>query len=275
MGTAGPRCPPAAPTPRPAWRGVKREGVDVGTAVVRAVRVLELLASSEKPVPLSGITAALGAPKSSVHGVLRDLISEGFVEPAEPGTYKIGMKAFEVGSALLHRTNPMSEIAPELRALTRRLQVTSHFAVLAGTDVVYLWKEDPPVLGVQLASAVGARLPAQWTSVGKACLAWLDAEDVAQHLDPAQPSSDGRHRTRAEMAVELAEIRSRGYAVDEGDTVSGIECVAAPVFDLHACCGAVGVSFLKGSKASLAEVAADVVVAAGRATAKLGGLWSR
>ena len=247
----------------------------MGTAVVRAVRVLELLASSDKPVPLSGITAALAAPKSSVHAVLRDLIAEGFVEPAEPGTYKIGMKAFEVGSALLHRANPMSEIAPELRALTRRLQVTSHFAVLAGTDVIYLWKEDPPVLGVQLATAVGARLPAQWTSVGKACLAWLDPEDVAPHADPERSSADGRRRTTTELQAELAVVRSRGYALDEGDTVAGIECVAAPVFDLHACCGAVGVSFLMGSKPSMADVAAEVVAAAGRSTARLGGSWSR
>lgn len=244
----------------------------MGTAVPRAVRVLELLAGSERPMPLSGITAALGAPKSSVHAVLQDLISEGFVEPAEPGTYKIGVKAFEVGSALLHRANPMSEIAPVLRDLTRRLQATSHFAVLAGTDVIYLWKEDPPLLGVQLVTAVGVRLPAQWTSVGKACLAWLDSEEVAPHLDPEQPSSDGRRRTRDDLAAELAEIRSRGYAVDEGDTVSGIECVAAPVFDLHSCCGAVGVSFLMDARTSPVEVAAEVVAAAGRATARLGGL---
>ena len=251
------------------------EVVNVGTAVVRAVRVLALLASSDKPATLGGITASIGAPKSSVHAVLQDLVSEGFVELADPGAYKIGVKALEVASALLRQANPMRDVAPELLALTRRLEVTAHFAALAGTDVIYLWKEDPPLLRVQLTTAVGARLPAQWTSVGKACLAWLDSDDVAAHLDPERASSDGRRVTRADMAVELAEVRSRGYAVDDGDTVAGIQCVAAPVFDLRSCCGAVGVSYLEVSGRPVADVAAEVVAAAGRASARLGGLWSR
>jgi len=243
----------------------------VGTAVVRAARVLSLLANAEEPVALAGITAALGAPKSSVHGILRDLTAEGFVEMAAPGTYRIGVKALEVGLAPLRQANPVSEVAPELRALTARRNVTSHFAVLDGTDVVYVWKEDPPRVGVQLATAVGTRLPAQWTSVGKACLAWLDPGDVGAHLDADRASSGGRRRTSDDVAADLATTRARGYAVDDGDTVAGIRCVAAPVFDLRGCCGAIGVSYLKDAGTPVADVAPDVVAAAARATARLGG----
>lgn len=247
----------------------------MGTSVVRALRIIELLAGSEQPVPLSGIVASLGAPKSSVHLVLQDLLAEGFVELSEHGSYVIGMRAFEVSAALLRRSNVVNTVAAELATLTRRLRITSHYAVLAETDVIYLWKEDPPVAAVQLASAVGARLPAQWTAVGKACLAWMDSADVDAHVDLAAQSAGGRVRTRAELAVELAEVRSRGYAIDDGDILDGVTCIAAPVFDLTSCCGAVGVSFLERAGPAGADVAAEVVATAQRATVRIGGSWSR
>jgi hypothetical protein len=53
-------------------------------------------------------------------------------------------------------------VAPELARLTRALNITSHHAVLDGTYVPYLYKEDPPTWGIQLASAIktaAARAP--------------------------------------------------------------------------------------------------------------------
>ena len=79
-------------------------------------------------------------------------------------------------------------MAPELARLTRALNITSHYAVLDGTEVLYLCKEDPPTLGIQLASAIGACLPSHLTAVGKACLAWLEADCLLSNTYPS-PSS--------------------------------------------------------------------------------------
>ncbi|MFI9605025.1 IclR family transcriptional regulator C-terminal domain-containing protein [Streptomyces sp. NPDC052043] len=93
---------------------------------------------------------------------------------------RIGLKAFEVGSAHLRRVGVTGIVAPELSRLTRALGVTSHYAILDHTDAVYLCKQDPPGLGIRLASSVGARLPSHLTAVGKACLAWLAEERAWQ-----------------------------------------------------------------------------------------------
>lgn len=248
----------------------------MGTAVARVVRILDLLANAEKPQPLGTIAATIGAPKSSVHGILQDLVAEGFVESSEPGHYTVGLKAFEVGSALLRRSDAVIAAAAELSALTRRLEITSHYAVLAQTDVLYLCKVDPPLSGVQLASSVGSRLPAHLTAVGKACLAWLDDSEVVAHVDLSVVDSAGRRRTKAQLAADLTVVRERGHAVDNGETVAGIHCVAAPVFDLTGCCGAVGVSFLRGLPPDPTDgIVDEVVAAAARMTTRLGGRSSR
>jgi DNA-binding IclR family transcriptional regulator len=164
------------------------------------------------------------------------------------------VRSFEVGGAYLRTMTPTRAVTGELRALTERLGMTSHFAILDGDGVVYLAKHDPPGSGIRLASALGARLPAATTAVGKAQLAFAG-------------------RTGAPGEAALAEVRARGYSVDEGATAAGIRCVAAPVFDIKGCCGAIGVSYLVHGGAPVTEVCGPIVAAARRASAELGGRW--
>ena len=125
----------------------------MSTSVVRAARILDRLAHSRTPMTLAEIASELDIPKSTAYTILRDLASESFVTVSSPPAYSIGLKAFEVGSAHLRASGTAGAVAPELARLTRALNITSHYAVLDGTEVLYLCKEDPPTLGIQLASA--------------------------------------------------------------------------------------------------------------------------
>src|SRR5271166_2690137 len=235
----------------------------MSTSVVRAARILDRLAHSQTPMTLAEIASELDIPKSTAYTILRDLASESFVTVFSPPAYSIGLKAFEVGSAHLRASGTAGAVAPELALLTRALNVTSHYAVLDRTEVLYLCKEDPPTLGIQLASAIGARLPSHLTAVGKACLAWLEADWLPGHVELATRGADGQTISLADLTAELAQIRVQGFATDDG---------AAAVFGLTGLKGAIGVSLLRGSAPSLDPVADDVKTAAARATIALGGI---
>ncbi|HEX6524331.1 MAG TPA: IclR family transcriptional regulator [Streptosporangiaceae bacterium] len=223
-------------------------------SVLRALEVLELLASLDSPMSLARIAKELSMPKTSCLGLLRALSSHDFIRQDETGSYGLGVRSFEVGAAYLRTMTPTRAVAGELRALTERLGMTSHFAILDGDEVVYLAKQDPPGSGIRLASALGARLPARTTAVGKAQLAFA-------------------RRPGAAGGPDEAAVRARGYAVDEGTTAAGIRCVAAPVFDVTGCCGAIGVSYLAQDGAPVTEVCGPIVAAARQASTELGGRW--
>jgi DNA-binding IclR family transcriptional regulator len=222
-------------------------------SVLRALEILDLLAATERPLGLAQIAKEFGIPKSSCLALLRALCARDFVRQEPGGAYVLGLRTFEVGAAYLRAVTPVGAATAELRALTERLGMTSHFAVLEGDEVVYLAKQDPPGTGVRLASSLGARLSAWTTAVGKAQLAFRDAGDA-----------DG----------SFEEVRRRGYAVDEGTTAAGIRCVAAPVFGVGGCCGAVGVSYLMHDGADVPAIAELVVAAAMRVSSELGGAWA-
>jgi DNA-binding IclR family transcriptional regulator len=242
----------------------------MSTSVVRATQILGLLARSQTPMTLAEIASALGIPKSTALTILRDLANEDFVAVSSPRAYSIGLKAFEVGLAHLRASGIAGAVAPELACLTRALNITAHYAVLDGPEVLYLWKEDPPTLGIQLASAIGARFPSHLTAVGKACLAWVEADRLPGHVDLAARGADGQTIPLPDLTAELAQIRVQGFATVDG-AATAIQGVAAPVFGLAGLQGAIGVSLLRGSAPSLGPVADDVKTAAARATIALGG----
>lgn len=221
-------------------------------SVLRALEILDLLAVTERPLGLAQIAKEFDIPKSSCLALMRALCARSFARQEPGGGYLLGLRAFEVGAAYLRTVTPVGAATAELRGLTERLGMTSHFAVLEGDEVVYLAKQDPPGTGVRLASSLGARLSAWTTAVGKAQLAFR------------LPADGG-------AAAELDEVRRRRYAVDDGVTAGGIRCVAAPVFDVSGCCGAVGVSYLMHGGPDLDVIGDLVVAAAARVSAELGG----
>ncbi len=227
-------------------------------SVLRAVDILELLASEQRSLGLAQIANSLGIPKTSCLVLLRALDARGFVKKDVDGVYGLGLRSFEVGAAYLRAVTPVSATAAELLLLAQELATTSHFAVLVEDEVVYLAKQDPPGSGVRLASSLGARLPAWTTAVGRAQLAFSSL----RFPTPSQ-----------EMAKKLEEVRCRGFAVDDGETAIGICCVAVPVFDVNGCCGAIGVSYLSQGGPDISLVASRLVTSAKRASADLGGVW--
>ena len=243
----------------------------MSNSVVRALRLLELIADNNgAPMRLSALAAAIDAPKSSVHSILRSLVARRFLEPTEENCYRLGVRVFEVGAAYSRHMSPTRAVHSELVGLSHELKVTAHFAILDGAGVLYIEKEDPPGPGILLASAVGGRLPAHLTAVGKAALAHADPSAVAQ-VDLSVRGTSQRTLTPAGLADELSRVRRDGYAVDDGEIAAGIRCVASPVIDAsRRCCGAVGVSYLSSAGLATDKVAREVVAAARRTSERLG-----
>ncbi|MGH3663275.1 MAG: IclR family transcriptional regulator, partial [Micromonosporaceae bacterium] len=84
-----------------------------------------------------------------------------------------------------------------------------------------------------LASAVGRRLPAHATGLGKVLLADLSAKELDARLGGESLENYTSHTItdRAELDRVLAEARRDGHAGDEEEYTLGVRCVAVPVLD--------------------------------------------
>lgn len=172
-------------------------------------------------------------PKSSAHHLLNVMRDRHYVTYYEvERAWGLGVAAFEIGSAYL-RSEPLQRLGHHILAeLTQRTGETSHLAILHGTEMLYIDKQQPTGSAPKLVTEIGVRLPAHLTAVGRALLAELsEAQIRALYAEQPLVQRTGHGpKSINSLMRDLDAVRKRGYALDSEMVTPGISCIAAPVF---------------------------------------------
>ena len=193
----------------------------------RTLDVIETLADSDHHRTLGELSTELAIPKSSLHAILRTMAQRGWVELDSSGTrFGLGLRALRTGTAYVDRDDMVTRVQPILDWLSQELGETAHLGRLDGSDVVYLAKRESPH-PIRLYSAIGRRLPAHATALGKSLLA-TRADSSLDQLLPRELVALTPHTItdRASLWTELARCRSDGFAVDRSENSEDVQCYA-------------------------------------------------
>lgn len=201
-------------------------------AVVRAARILDLLAQSTSPLSLADLTRQLDAPKSSVHNLCATLTQLRLINRLEAGLMTLGPHVMNWANGFLARSDVTQEFFAAWDGEGGLKRETVTLSVLDGDSVVYTaCRNGSRPLGITF--RIGMRLPAPYTATGKAMLSTLTDEDVHNILQGPWPrplTSAGTPSLKV-FLKELADTRARGYSIDAGEVREGMHCFGAPVFD--------------------------------------------
>jgi len=201
------------------------------TSIDKCFQIIDLLNRNQQGLTLSAIGEGLDFNKSTVHHILKQLISHGYVRQ-QPDTkqYALGYKFLEVSSGILANIDVRKTANPHMRKLQEASQEAVHLTILRGGKVIYVDKVAPPGL-VVLSTYIGFAIDAYAHAGGKTLLADLPPEHV-RHLYPQEPlKSHGKSTitTLTGLLDELEKVRQNGYAIDDEEFCEGIRCVAAPI----------------------------------------------
>ena len=196
-------------------------------SAARTLEVLERLAAAPERPTLGQLARDLGIPKSSLRAILQTLEGRGWVEADATGTrFGLGVRALLVGAAYVDTDDVVAVAAGVLDHLATTFGETVHLARLDGADIVYLAKRESRH-SLRLFSAIGRRLPAFTTALGKALLAERSGEEVRTGLPHPLPRlTPNTIADLDRLDRELALTRTRGYAVDNEENTEGIRCLA-------------------------------------------------
>ncbi|WP_328473410.1 IclR family transcriptional regulator [Actinoplanes sp. NBC_00393] len=202
-------------------------------AVIRALDILELFLDRPQ-LSAREVIERLGLPRTTVHELLVTLVERSYLiaVPGQPVEYRLGMPLFQLGAAFAGRLDLVREAQLVARDVAAECNEAVHVAVLDGTDVIYLVKVDS-THPVRMVSAVGRRLPAHCTAVGKILLADLGRADLdavlAQGPLPGMTPESITDPDR--LRDHLEHVRAEGVAADVGESDSAMRCVAAAIRD--------------------------------------------
>ncbi|WP_444770409.1 IclR family transcriptional regulator [Rhodopseudomonas sp. NSM] len=244
--------------------------------VARALALLELL-GRDGELGVRELGRQLGVAPSIAQRLINTLSEAGFVEKSLGSSkWKIGYKAFQIGSAFLTATDLNAATAPELHLLAEKHQVNSFLGVLRGKDVVYLAavQSGGPI---SITNAPGSRTYLHSTALGKALLLDHADDDVHELLgtSPLKQLTKKTKRSTSALLKDLKEGRRLGYVICDEENLDNVFAVGAPVRDasgeiIAALSGAVPRQRL--SARAIDELCGMVKNSANRASRRLGSL---
>lgn len=214
----------------------------------RGLRVLEMLAASDRSLPISALASELGVHRSVAYRILRTLEDHRLVRRNARGHCELGLGLAVLAGSI---RDPLHQVArPELASLANEVGMTAFLVVADDGEALTVVSVEPRHSQVHVAYRPGLRHPIDRGAPGLALLAG----------EPA----------RGDERSEVTLARTRGWAHSHSEVLAGMSAVAAPVVrGAGACVGAVAVVYVD-SGADPRQLGTRVTATARAVAAELG-----
>ncbi len=190
--------------------------------VSRVTTILETAAEAPRGVSLADLTTVLDAAKSSVHGLVKGLVATGYLQEHR-GAYTLGPAIAMLPAP--SRPAVLETARLSLEDIERQCEESVMLSMLVGDSVIYADIVESRH-HIRYAAPLGVRRPLYPTSAGKCFLAYMTPTRRANYLRSRVPDEE----ERAEIQLELDEVRAVGYSTNRGQTVPDVYAVSSPIF---------------------------------------------
>ena len=204
-------------------------------SLIRTLRIIEHIAAAPDGTTLARLSVGLGAPKSSLLGLLRPLCGYGYIVNIE-GRYLLGPAAYRLGVSIMPVLSMARIAIPIMRELVDQCGETVLIAVLdrdAGR-ATYVEKIESS-RSIRYTVPLGTARPLYCSAAGRVLLAFADQEYIDHYLKTENfVALTQQTLTRpANLRKLLPNIREQGLSVTMGEVSSDVAGFSAPVFDHH------------------------------------------
>lgn len=197
----------------------------------RGLEVIRSFSAAAPQQTLSEVAARTGLTRAGARRILLTLQTLGYLE-SDGRLFRLTPRILDLGFAYLS-SMPIWDLAePMMEALTDRVHESCSAAVLDGLDIVYVLRvHTHKIMSTNL--AVGSRLPAFWTSLGRMLLATLPEHELRARLAVLPRKQFTRHTVLDDEALlaRIAQARAQGWCLVDQELEEGLISVAAPLIN--------------------------------------------
>lgn len=189
--------------------------------------------NESRSLGVSELARALGMSKATVQNILFTLESEGFVEQDKMSLkYKLGPRLFQLGMSYANSLDLTAIARGWLERLCTQYGETARLGILMGERIIVVM-EVKPETNFMTFPGPGSAIPPHTSSIGKILFAFMPQKRRDRilkniHLAPLTPNSI---IDIDRFLDELDAVRKNGVAFDREESILGLSCVAAPVFN--------------------------------------------
>lgn len=202
-------------------------------SVGRIFMTLRHLAGAPSGATLSELADAIAAPTTSVLGLLRGLIDQGYVV-REGRAHRLGPEAYLLAGQILASRNVGQVVRPALEALSAATGETSGLALLSKdrTEMIHIEfvSGSSPI---RFEPVIGERHPLHSGAGGRLMLSLLPDDEVDRYLASAELAQSTPDTVTSKRLLKdiLAAARRDRFTATFGENVPGAAAFAAPVLN--------------------------------------------
>ncbi len=204
-----------------------------GSAVARTLDILQMVATSERPLTPAELGEKLAIPKATVHRLCAGLEERGLVESRINGRGLLpSRELYRMSVGVLGSSAFKLQRHAILSALSARIGETCNVSLPDGSSMIYFDRVETH-WPVRIQLPIGSRVPLHCSASGKMYLSTLTRPQQRQILESLNLE---KHTANTLLDVdllmqELAETAERGYARDNEEFLDGMVALAVPLTD--------------------------------------------
>ncbi len=214
-------------TQEPGGAGAKASGSDFVQSLERGLAVIQAFSATRPRLTLSDVARETGLTRAAARRFLLTLQQLGFVD-SDDREFFLTPRILQLGYAYLSST-PFWDLAQaHIEELVDRLHESSSISVLDRDEIVYVARV-PTKRIMTISLAVGSRLPAYATSMGRVMLAELPDAQIDAYLARAELTPLASRTVTDPVALRalLLEVREQGWALVDQELEDGVRSIAA------------------------------------------------
>jgi IclR family pca regulon transcriptional regulator len=202
--------------------------------MVTLAKGLAVLGSFDKQQPamtLSQAAQATGVSRATARRILRTLTELGYVMQ-QGRQFSLSSGILKLGFAYLATQNWIEQAAPLMRQLSEQFHESCSAAILEGTEIVYVARI-PASRIMSVALAVGTRLPAFHTSLGRIQLGFLDDAELWRRLRSLRIEAYTPSTIIDVQALfdRVQEDHAQEFSIVDEELERGLRSIAVPIVD--------------------------------------------
>lgn len=230
---------------------------DFVQSLERGLNVLRSFDRDHATMTVADVARATGLTRATARRLLHTLVTLGYMS-TDGKWFELTPMVLDLGHAYVSSLQLPDIAQPFMEALSERVHESVSASVLDGSEIVYVARV-PTQRIMAISLAIGSRLPAAWTSMGRVLLADLD--DRALHAAfTAQAVPTPRSIQDFEsLRTEIHQVRAQGWALLDQELEEGVRSVAAPLHDRRRRVVAAINIGTHASRVTLKELRADIL----------------
>lgn len=204
-----------------------------GSALERALAVLETLIETDRSLGLAEIASRLDLPRQSAHRIVNQLLGLGLLQRhIDRDRYLPGPRMRWLALETLYQSRNTAPWHAILEDLAETTKETCNIGVLDRNKILLIDRVETK-WALRVHSQVGRRVEPHSSAIGRLLLAHLDKKRRHELIGTRPLKRFTPYTTvgEDELEKEFVAIRRRGYSLSNQATTLGIFAIAVPISD--------------------------------------------